>query len=57
MVTMKEESNIYIGVEDEMKKVSAEYDSVKNKVDEIKAVDGTVSKELKKQKYEKVVMA
>ena len=54
---MKDESNIYDGVEGEMKKVSAEYDSVKNKVDEIKAVDGTVSKELKKQKYEKVVVA
>ena len=55
MVTLKEEdSNIFGEVEDEMKKASADYQAVKLEVDTLKADNKTVSKEKKKEKYEKV---
>ena len=55
MVTLKEEdSNIFGEVEDEMKKASAEYQAVKLEVDTLKADNKTVSKEKKKEKYDKV---
>ena len=55
MVTLKEEdSNIYGEVFDEMKKASAEYEAVKLEVATLKADNKTVSKEKKKEKYDKV---
>ena len=55
MATIKqEESNILEEVEDEKKKVAVEYEADQNEVDKIKAAGGTVSKELKKRKYDKV---
>ena len=51
----QEESNILDEVEDEKKKVTVEYEADQNEVDKIKAAGGTVSKELKKRKYDKVV--
>ena len=50
----QEESNILEEVEDEKKKVAVEYEADQNEVDKIKAAGGTVSKELKKRKYDKV---
>ena len=50
----QEESNILDEVEDEKKKVAVEYEADQNEVDKIKAAGGTVSKELKKRKYDKV---
>ena len=52
---MKEDdSNIYGEVFDEMKKASANYEAVKLEVDKLKADNITVSKEKKKEKYDKV---
>ena len=55
MVTLKEEdSNIYGEVFDEMKKASADYQAVSLEVSQLKADNKTVSKEKKKEKYDKV---
>ena len=52
---MKEEdSNIYGEVFDEMKKASADYQAVTLEVDKLKADNKTVSREKKKEKYDKV---
>jgi len=56
VVMMQENSNIYDDVADEMKKVRGEHDTLTNEVDTIKADGGTVSKDLKKRKSEKVVV-
>ena len=55
MVTLKEEdSNIYGEVFDEMKKASADYQAVTLEVDKLKADNKTISREKKKEKYDKV---
>ena len=57
VVLLKEESNIYFEVADEMKDAQVKYEAVKNEIETIKQNGGTVPKEKKKEKYAQVNMA